>query len=56
MCYSPPETQNVTPVARSGQNKNYLSILMKHVFNQNNVLASVDDIIDAKEAEDDLQN
>ena len=34
--------------------KNYLSILMKHVFTQNTSLASVEDIIDAKEAEDDL--
>ena len=61
MCYSPPETQNQTPVAKtvkkiSDSHKNYLSILMKHVFNQNKCLASVEDIIDAKEAEDDLQN
>ena len=59
MCYSPPETQNQTPIAKSdgpGQGKNYLSILMKHVFTKNNSLSSVEDIIDAKEAEDELQN
>ena len=34
--------------------KNYLSILMKHVFTQNNALASVGDLIEAAEAEDEL--
>ena len=57
MCYSPPDTQNQTPVAKKeGAAKNYLSILMRHVFIKNSALASVEDIIDAKEAEDDLQN
>ena len=53
MCYSPP-AEFVDPTVKKIDEKSYLNILMRHVFTQNNSLASVEDIIDAKEAEDDL--
>ena len=52
ICYSPPGEENQQHKAA----KNYLSILMRHVFTQNNALASVGDLIDAQEAEEELQD
>ena len=57
ICYSPKteseqqqEQQQTTKLP-----KKYLSTFMKHVFTRNNALASVEDLIEAKKEEDDLQ-
>ena len=49
ICYSPPGDMKKTDPKRD-----YLSVLMKHVFQRPENLASVKDIIDAQEAEEEM--
>ena len=51
ICFSPHDSSREN---QSQGPKNYLRILMRHVFKKNNALASVEDLIEAREKEDDF--
>ena len=49
MCYSPPGEEHVI-----NNKSNYLQVLMKHVFAANTAVPSLEDIINAREQEDEI--